>query len=76
MARIWLNTGLDGAMEVWIPATENTLVVLIVGGDWLIRRRVRWVLLGGFIVLVALYSAMAGLGSTEAAHSWALGWMP
>ncbi len=75
IARIWMNSGLDDALEVWAPAMENTLVVLILGGDWLIRRRVPWVLLGGFIVLFALYGGMAELGSTEAAQSWALGWM-
>ena len=30
IARIWLNAGLDGALEVWTSATENTLVVLII----------------------------------------------
>jgi len=76
LARIGLNAGLDSsAMEVWTPATENTLAVMIIGGDWIIRRRVPWVLLGGFVVMFSLYGAMIGLGSTEAAHSWALGWM-
>ena len=55
--------------------TENGLAVLIFGGDWLTRRRTPWVLLGGFVFVSVLYGAMIGLGSTDTARSWALGWM-
>ena len=58
-----------------VPMTENGLAVLIIGGDWLIRRRTPWVLLGGFVFVTVLYGAMIGLGSTDAAQSWALDWM-
>lgn len=75
IARVWMNAGLENAMEVWIPATENTLAVLIIGGDWLIRRRTPWVLLGGFTFWLVLNSLMIQLGSTETAQSWARAWM-
>ena len=74
-ARIWGWSGLENALEFWLPLTENGLAVLIIGGDWLIRRRTPWILLGGLAFVGVLYGAMFGLGSTQTAQSWALGWM-
>ena len=74
-ARIWGWSGVENALEFWLPLTENGLLVLIIGSDWLIRRRTPWVLLGGFAFVGVLYGAMVGLGSTHTAQSWALGWM-
>ena len=75
IARIWGWSGVENALEFWVAMTENGLAVLIFGGDWLTRRRTPWVLLGGFVFVSVLYGAMIGLGSTDTARSWALGWM-
>ena len=32
IARLWVLSGLENAMEFWTPMTENTLAVLILGG--------------------------------------------
>ena len=74
-ARIWLNSGLENALEFWVPLAENTIAVLVIGGAWLVRRRAPWVLIGGFIIWLVLYGVMFGLGTTDAARSWALAWM-
>ena len=74
-ARIWGWSGVKNALEFWLPLTENGLAVLIIGSDWLIRRRTPWVLLGGLAFVGVLYGAMFGLGSTHTAQSWALRWM-
>ncbi len=75
IARFWVWLGMENALEFWTPVTENGLAVLIIGGDWLIRRRTPWVLLGGYFFVGLLYGVMVGLGSTDAVQSWALEWM-
>ncbi|NIN39478.1 MAG: hypothetical protein GTO67_12940, partial [Gammaproteobacteria bacterium] len=47
----------------------------VIGGYWLIRRRRPWVLGGGFVLWIVIYSALLGLGTTEAFQNWALNWM-
>ena len=74
-ARVWTNLGLDNALEFWTPLAETTLILLIIGGAWVTARRAPRVLIGGLVATLLLYSVMLGLGTTEAAQTWALGWM-
>ena len=74
-ARVWTNAGLENALELWAPLAENTLAILIVGGAWFTARRAPRVLIGGFVAWILLYGVMFGLGTTDAAQAWALGWM-
>ena len=74
-ARVWTNLGLDNALEFWTPLTETTLILLIIGGAWVTARRAPRVLIGGFVASLLLYGVMFGLGMTDAAQTWALGWM-
>lgn len=73
-ARIRGWSGVENALEFWLPLTENGLLVL----DH--RKRLAHTskdTLGsrGFAFVGVLYGAMFGLGSTHTAQSWALGWM-
>ena len=70
--RMWGWSGLENALEFWFPMTVNALVVAVIGGDWLIRRRPPWALLAGFAVWSVPEGAMFGFGSTDIAQSWAL----
>ncbi len=75
IARVWVNSGLEDALEFWAPLTENMLAILIIGGAWFTARRAPLVLIGGFVAWIVIYSAMIGLGTTDAVQAWALGWM-
>ena len=75
IARVWVNAGLENALEFWSPLTESTLAILIIGGAWFTAGRAPRVLIGGFVAGTALYSVMVGLGTTDAAQNWALGWI-
>ena len=72
---MWGWTSIENALEIWFPMTVNALLVVIVGSDWLIRRRAPWVLLGGVVGWVLLEGAMSGFGATDAAQAWALGFV-
>lgn len=75
ISRVWFNSGVENAMEFWGPLTESTLAFLIIGAAWLTAGRTPRVLIGGFVGGLVLYGAMAGLGTTDIAQTWALGWM-
>ncbi len=75
IARVWMNSGVENALEFWAPLTENTLAILIIGGAWFTAGRAPRVLIGGFVAAIVLYGVMVGLGTTHAAQDWALGWM-
>ena len=75
IARVWVNSGFEHALEFWGPLTENTLAILIIGGAWFKAQRAPLVLIGGFVAWIVIYSAMIGLGTTDVVQAWALGWM-
>jgi hypothetical protein len=72
LARFWILSGVDNALEVWFPLTENGLALAIIASDWILRRRAPWAIIAPFAFWVAVYGVMTVLGSTETAHTWAL----
>ena len=73
--RFWLWTGVEYAMEIWLPLTGTVFLVTVVGGLWLTRRRPPRLLIAGLVAWFVLQGVLSGIGTTETARSWALALM-